>query len=94
MVPRHGPLALHTSLRAHQLQDWISISMVRPLDDFQGPSDFHGHGSLWLSVKQTLSPEFQKGVLKSKLSRTHFIFHSKEKLLLMMLRSHHHDHNN
>lgn len=27
----------HIHLRAYELQNWISISMVRPLDDIQGP---------------------------------------------------------
>ena len=33
------------SLRAHQLQNWILVSMVQPLDSFQGPLDSHGQGS-------------------------------------------------
>lgn len=32
-------------LRAHQMQNCISISIVQPLDDFQGSLNFYGHGS-------------------------------------------------
>lgn len=36
--PQHGPLSLYRSLKAHQLQIWISFfPMVRPVDDFPGP---------------------------------------------------------
>lgn len=45
------------SLKACQLQNWMSIFIVpvRPLVGFQGPLDFHGHGTLGLCVKATLT---------------------------------------
>jgi hypothetical protein len=49
MVQFHFTLSLH----AHSLQDWISIPIVRPLDDSQEPLDFHGHGS-WSMCKAAL----------------------------------------
>jgi hypothetical protein len=42
------------SLRAHQLQNWISISMVRPLDDFPRPLVVHGH-DFWSLCEAALS---------------------------------------
>ena len=46
------------SLRAHQLQKnecLFSVVPVRPLDGFEGPLDFHGHGALGLCVRATLA---------------------------------------
>ena len=40
-------------LRAHQLQNWISISHNSTFGWFQEPIDFHGHG-FWLCLKQPL----------------------------------------
>ena len=45
-VLQHGPLSRKTKFEG----PWIGflVFTVWPLDDFQGPLDFHGHGSWFL----------------------------------------------
>ena len=48
MVPQHGPFSLHTMLDGPWLHKTaFPTPMVQPLDESQGASPLHGHGS-WL----------------------------------------------
>jgi hypothetical protein len=45
VLPRHGPLAHYTNLEAPSIAKMNSIFQGTTLEGFQGPLDFHGHGS-------------------------------------------------